>query len=78
MIDDYFSRLGDACSKGRFTLCPEVKKLSISTNMIARNQEFDLSTLHTRGQSSKAAVLQNACFLGPLLLLLLLLFIKDI
>ena len=31
-----------------------------STNQIARNEEFSLSTLHTRGQSPKAITLQNA------------------
>jgi hypothetical protein len=47
-------------TKGRFTLWPKVERLSISTNKIARNQEFSLSTLHTRGQSPKAIALQNA------------------
>jgi hypothetical protein len=31
----------------------------MSTNKIARNQEFSLSTLHTRDQSSKVIALQN-------------------
>jgi hypothetical protein len=34
--------------------------MSISTNQSARNHEFGLSTLHTRGQSPKAIALQNA------------------
>jgi hypothetical protein len=34
-------------TKGRFTLRPKVERPSISTNEIARNQEFGLSTLHT-------------------------------
>jgi hypothetical protein len=46
-------------SKGRFTLWPKVKRPSIFTNQIARNQEFGLSTLHTRGQSPKVITLQN-------------------
>jgi hypothetical protein len=33
--------------KGRFTLWPKVERPLISTNQIARNQEFGLSTLHT-------------------------------
>jgi hypothetical protein len=32
----------------------------ISTNPSASNQQFGLSTLHTRGQSPKATALQNA------------------
>jgi hypothetical protein len=35
--------------KGPFTLWPKVERPLISTNHIARNQEFGLSTLHTRG-----------------------------
>jgi hypothetical protein len=46
-----------------FTLWPKVKRPSISTSHIARNQEFGLSTLHTRGQSPKAVGIENACFL---------------
>jgi hypothetical protein len=34
-------------NQGRFTLWPKVKGPLISTNQIARNQEFGLSTLHT-------------------------------
>jgi hypothetical protein len=33
--------------KGRFTVWPKVERPLISTNQIARNQEFGLSTLHT-------------------------------
>jgi hypothetical protein len=33
--------------EGRFTLWPKVERPPISTNQIARNQEFNLSTLHT-------------------------------
>jgi hypothetical protein len=33
--------------KGRFTLWPKVEGLSISTDQIAKNQEFSFSTLHT-------------------------------
>jgi hypothetical protein len=47
-------------SLGRFTLWPKAERLSIPTNQIARNQEFSLSTLHTRGQSPKVVALQNA------------------
>jgi hypothetical protein len=36
-----------AVFKGRFTLWPKVERPLISTNQIARNQEFGLSTLHT-------------------------------
>jgi hypothetical protein len=32
----------------------------ISTNQIARNQEFSLSTLHTQSQSPKAITFPNA------------------
>ena len=45
---------------GRFTLWPKVERPSVSTNQIARNHGFGLSTLHTRGQSPKAVDLQNA------------------
>jgi hypothetical protein len=31
--------------KGRFTLWPKVKRASISTNQIARNQEFGLKSM---------------------------------
>ena len=40
--------------KGRFTLWPKVERPSVSTNQISRNQEFGLSTLHTRGRSPKS------------------------
>ena len=33
---------------GHFTLWPKVERSSIATNQIARNQEFGLSTLHTK------------------------------
>jgi hypothetical protein len=46
--------------KGRFTLWLKVKRLSIPTNYIARNQEFSLLTLHIRGQSPKVVALQTA------------------
>jgi hypothetical protein len=36
--------------KGHFTLCLKVERPSISTNHIARNQEFDLLTLHTKAK----------------------------
>jgi hypothetical protein len=48
-----------AVTYGRFTLWSNVERLSISTNQIARNQEFSLST-HTRGQSPKGVALQIA------------------
>jgi hypothetical protein len=54
------SWLEDDISKGCFPLWPKVKRLPISTIDIARNQEFDFSILHTRGQSPKAIALQNA------------------
>jgi hypothetical protein len=41
------------CDKGHFTLWPKVERPSISTNLVARNQEFSLSTLHTKGESPK-------------------------
>ena len=44
-------------SKGCFTLWPKVERPSVSTNQISRNQEFGLSTLHTRGQSPKSVAL---------------------
>ena len=44
-------------TKGRFTLWPKVERPSISTNQISRNQEFGLSTLHTRGRSPKSVAL---------------------
>jgi hypothetical protein len=34
--------------KGRFTLWPKVERPLIPTNHVARNQEFGLSTLHTK------------------------------
>ena len=43
--------------KGRFTLWPKVERPSVSTNQISRNQEFGLSTLHTRGRSPKSVAL---------------------
>jgi hypothetical protein len=46
-------------SKGHFTLWPKVERLSISTNQIAGNEEFGLSTLHSRGQSPEVAALRN-------------------
>ena len=46
--------------QGHFTLWPKVEKPSISTNQIGGNQEFDLLTLHTRGQTPKVIALQNA------------------
>ena len=46
--------------EGYVTLWLNIKKPSISTNQIARNQEFGMSTLHTKGQTPKAVVLQNA------------------
>jgi hypothetical protein len=46
--------------KGNFTLWLKFERLLIFTNQIARNQEFILSTLHTRGQSSKVVAFQNA------------------
>jgi hypothetical protein len=48
---------------GRFTLWPKLERPSISTNWIARNLEFSLSTLHIRGQSPKAIGTLNAYFL---------------
>jgi hypothetical protein len=44
------------------TLWPKVKRLSISTKQIARNQEFDFSTFHTRGQSPKVVILSGNTF----------------
>jgi hypothetical protein len=41
-------------------LGPIYSKLLVSTNHIARYQEFGLSTLHTKGQSPEAVALQNA------------------
>jgi hypothetical protein len=41
-------------NEGCFTLWLKIERLSISTNQVARKQEFGLSTLHTRGQSPKA------------------------
>jgi hypothetical protein len=46
LLDHHSSRVQHKC-KGRFTLWPKVERSSISTNHIARNQEFGLSTLHT-------------------------------
>jgi hypothetical protein len=46
--------------KGCFPLWPEVERPSFSTNQIARNQDYGLSTLHIRGQSPKAVAFQNA------------------
>ena len=46
--------------QGRFTLWRKVKRLSISTNHIARNQQFGSLTLHNGGQNPKAVALQNA------------------
>jgi hypothetical protein len=43
--------------KGHFTLWLKVERPSITTIQIARNQEFDLSTLHTRVQSPKAVAI---------------------
>jgi len=37
----------NSTTKGHFTLWPKVERPLISTNQIARNQEFGLSTLHT-------------------------------
>jgi hypothetical protein len=46
--------------KGHFTIWPKVKRPWISTNHIARNQEFSLLTLHIRGRSLKIVAFQNA------------------
>ena len=40
-------------SQGCFTLWSKVKRLSISTTQIAKNQEFNILTLHIRGQSPR-------------------------
>jgi len=45
---------------GRLTLLPKVERPSSFTNQIARNQEFGLSILYTRGQSPHVVALQNA------------------
>ncbi len=60
---EWWSAIAWVCeieTKGRFTLWPKVERPLISTNQIARNHGFGLSTLHTRGQSPKAVALQNA------------------
>jgi hypothetical protein len=44
-------------TKACFALWPKVKRQSTSTNQIARNQEFGLSTFCTRGQSPKVVAL---------------------
>jgi hypothetical protein len=50
--------------KGRFTLCwPEVERPSISTNQIARNQEFGLSTLHTMAKVQRPSYFKMIAFL---------------
>ena len=38
------------------------RRLSISTNHVARNQKFGLLTFHTRGQISKAVAISNGFF----------------
>jgi len=35
---------------GCFALWSKLERMLISTNLIARNQDFSLTTLHTRGQ----------------------------
>jgi hypothetical protein len=59
---DYGGRAAymETSPQGCFTLWPKVKRPLIFTNQIARNQEFGLSTLHTRSQSPKVVALQNA------------------
>jgi len=47
---------------GPLTLWSNVEKSTISTNQIAKNQEFNLSTLHTKGQSPKVIVLHSINF----------------
>ena len=47
-------------TKGRFIQWQQVERLLIFTNLMTRNQEFGLSTLHTRGQSLKAIAIYNA------------------
>jgi len=49
-------------NKGHFRLWSKVKRPSVSTNGIARNQEFGLSTLHTRDQSPTAVILHGNTF----------------
>jgi hypothetical protein len=42
-------------TKGRFTLWPKVERLSISTNQIARNQEFGFSILHNKAKVQRSS-----------------------
>jgi hypothetical protein len=44
-------------TKGSFTLWPKVERPSISTNHIAKNQKFSLSTLHTKAKLQKAVAI---------------------
>jgi hypothetical protein len=49
-------------SQGRFTQWPKVERPSISTNHIARNQEFGLSTLHTMVKVQRPSQFQMITF----------------
>jgi hypothetical protein len=48
--------------KGRFTLSPKVERPLISTNHIARNQEFGLSTLHTMAKVQRPSQFKMIIF----------------
>jgi hypothetical protein len=48
--------------KGRFTQWPKVERVSISTNQIARNQEFGLSTFHTMARVQRPSQFKMIIF----------------
>jgi hypothetical protein len=52
----------DVPSEGHFTLWPKVERPSISTNQIARHQEFGLSTLRTKVKVQKPSQFKMLTF----------------